>query len=54
MTNVRDTIALEVQVRNLRNIIFEIERRAYDWDGRDSMHYGNAIMKIIHPEWKTE
>jgi hypothetical protein len=41
----------ETGKHNLHSIIEKIEAKAYIWDGHESMHYGNAIMKIIHPTW---
>ena len=41
----------ETGKHNLSEIVSKIEAKAYMWDGHESMHYGNAIMKIIHPNW---
>lgn len=45
---------LEEDIAKLKNIISRIEDKAFDWDGRESMHYGNAIMRIIHPNWEKK
>ena len=44
----------ETGKHNLHSIIEKIEAKAYIWDGHESMHYGNAIMKIIHPSWGSD
>ena len=45
-------IELTTERLKLREIISKIEDVAYDWDGRDSCHYGNKIMALIHSDWK--
>ena len=44
-------VSEEDKIKQLKDIISEIEQVALLWDGRESHYYGNIIMKCIHPGW---